>query len=92
MDNRTFWKTVKPLFSEKVQTSSDITLVENRVLVSHDLKVAKIVNDYLVNITDTLGISNNAENLSPVIEDNGVDINPVSKAIRNIDLIRVFKE
>ena len=27
-DNRKFWKTVKPLFSEKVQTSSDITLLK----------------------------------------------------------------
>ena len=65
-DNRKFWKTVKPLYSEKVQTSSDITLVENGTLVSDDFKVAEIMNDYFVNITETLGISKNADNVPPL--------------------------
>ena len=69
---------MKPLFSEKVQTSSDITLVENGTLISGDFKVAEIKNDYFVNITETLGISKNAENVSPVIE----DTDPVERAIR----------
>ena len=77
-DNGKFWKRVKPLFFEKVQTSSDITLVENGTLISDDFKVAEIMNDYFVNITETLGISKNAENVPPVIEDAG----PVERAIR----------
>ena len=36
------------------------------------------MNDYFVNITETLGISKNAENVSPVIE----DTDPVERAIR----------
>ena len=27
-DNKTFWKTVKPLFTDKIQTESKITLIE----------------------------------------------------------------
>ena len=77
-DNRKFWKTVKPLLSEKVQTSSDITLVENETLISDDFKVAEIMNDYFVNITETLEISKNADNVSPVVE----DTDPVEKATR----------
>ena len=77
-DNRKFWKTVKPLFSEKVQTSSDITLLENGALISDDFQVAEIMNDYFVNITETLGISKDAGNVSPIIE----DTDPVERAIR----------
>ena len=62
-DNKKFWKTMKPLFSEKVQTSSVITLI------SDEFKVAEIMNNYFVNITETLGISKNADNEFPVIED-----------------------
>ena len=31
-DNKTFLKTVKPLFTDKVQTKSKITLIEKRLL------------------------------------------------------------
>ena len=30
-DNKTFWKTVKPLFADKVQIKSKITLIEKKV-------------------------------------------------------------
>ena len=30
-DNKTFWKTVKPLFTDKIQTKSKITLIEKQV-------------------------------------------------------------
>ena len=31
-DNKTFWKTVKPLFTDKIQTKSKITLIEKKVV------------------------------------------------------------
>ena len=45
-DNRKFWKTVKPLFSDKIQTPGNITLLEDDELVSDDEKIAKLLNDY----------------------------------------------
>ena len=30
-DNKTFWKTAKPLFTDKVQTKSEITLIKKKV-------------------------------------------------------------
>ena len=32
IDNKTFWKTVKPLFTDKIQTKSKITLIEKKVV------------------------------------------------------------
>ena len=70
-DNKKFWKTVKPLFSNKIQSSSSITLIENDVLESDEGKVAEIMNNYFVNITDTLGISctSNEDSLDNLDED-----------------------
>ena len=30
--NKTFWKTVKPLFTDKIKTKSRITLIEKKVV------------------------------------------------------------
>ena len=56
-DNRKFWKTVKPLFSDKFQTPGNITLLEDDELVSGDEKIAKIIKDYFVNITAEVDIA-----------------------------------
>ena len=35
-NNKTFWKTVKPLFANKVQTKSKITIMEKKKVVSRE--------------------------------------------------------
>ena len=40
--NKRFWTTVKPLFTEKVQTSSSITLIENEKFITNDSEIAEI--------------------------------------------------
>ena len=67
-DNRNFWRTVKPLFSDKTQTSTAITLLENDELVSDNKVVANIFNNYFVRITDSLNIPTVSENLMPTNE------------------------
>ena len=41
IDNRTFWKTVKPRLSEKVTKHSKINLVEDDKIISRDDQIAK---------------------------------------------------
>ena len=62
-DNKKFWKTVKPLFSEKVMLTENITLIENNVLKSEDEEVAKIFNSFFSNAVKNLNIEYN-DNLS----------------------------
>ena len=57
-DNKRLYKTVKPLFSNKIQSSSCVTLLENGVGKSDEGKVAEILSNYFVNITEILGIAN----------------------------------
>ena len=49
-DNRTFWKTVKPLLSEKVTKNYKINLVEGDKIISRDVQIAKKFSEYSINI------------------------------------------
>ena len=53
---------VKPLFSDKIQPN--ITLLEGDELVSDDKRVAENLNDYFVNITASLEISEVEQNFT----------------------------
>mgnify|MGYP001793765379 FL=1 len=54
-DNKTFWKTLGPCFSEKSKTSTNITLVEEE-LVQDSKKIADIFNGYFSNVVASLNI------------------------------------
>ena len=49
-DNRTFWKTVKPLLSEKVTKHFKINLFEGDKVISRDEQIAKKFSEYFINI------------------------------------------
>ena len=46
----TFWKTVKPLLSEKVTKNSKINLVQDDNIISRDDQIAKKFSEYFINI------------------------------------------
>ena len=48
-DNKTFWKTVKPVFSEKVKAPTAISLLGNNEIVADVSKIAGIFNEYFIN-------------------------------------------
>ena len=47
-DNKKFWKTVKPLFSDKISHRDIISLTEDEKNITEDLQIAEIFNDYLI--------------------------------------------
>ena len=55
-DNKKFWQTVKPLFSNKVKAKTVIKLVENDVMIEDESEIAKIFNEYFANIVKEAGI------------------------------------
>ena len=55
-DNKTFWKTVKPFFTDKKANSGKVILVENNEIINNDKQNAEIMNEYFVNITKSLDI------------------------------------
>ena len=72
---------MKPLFSNKIHSASCSTLLENDVVESDEGKVAEIMNNYFVNITETLGISraNTESSLNDFNED------PCSRIIKHFE-------
>ena len=55
-DNKKFWKTVKPFFSDKLQSKNKIVLIEDETIISKDVEVAETMNEFFVSVTDSLGI------------------------------------
>ena len=47
-DNRKFWKNVKPLFSDKAKGSSNITLIENKKVITLEKEIAKTLNKHFI--------------------------------------------
>ena len=56
IDNKKFWKTVKPLFSDKAKSSEKITLVHEDKIITTDDENAKILNSFFSNVVKHLKI------------------------------------
>ena len=57
VDNKLFWKTVKPLLSDKVMGKDHIHLVENDELIKTDLETTEVFNNFFSNIVQNLKVS-----------------------------------
>ena len=55
-DNKKFWQSVKPLFSEKHFSNNKITLIEGDDIISNDREVAETFNWYFANVVENLDI------------------------------------
>ena len=57
LDNKRFFDTVKPLFSNSVSGKQKITLVENNELITEDTEVAEKFNKYFIATVSSLAIN-----------------------------------
>ena len=57
LDNKLFWKTIKPSFSDKIMTRDRINLSEKGELVKTELETAEVLNKFFSNIVNNLEIS-----------------------------------
>ena len=76
-DNRKFWKTENPLFSEKSYSKESISLINKDGLITENEDLAKTFNNFFSNIVSKLGIEDvpdDESNLSNIDD-------PISKAI-----------
>ena len=56
-NDRKFWTTVKPLFSNRNPMSEKITLVENEKILSTDEVIEECFSNYFTNIKHNLDIT-----------------------------------
>ena len=55
-NDKEIWKTAKPPFSNRNPTSEKIVLIEDGKILLNDAEVAKCLNEYFCNITDSFDI------------------------------------
>ena len=91
-DNKKFWHTVKPLFSNKVKSRTIINLIENEELIDDELEIAKIFNEYFVNIVRKLGIFTEKQNTSSSTEDGLSDVNVAISKYKNHPSIKAISQ
>ena len=56
VDNRSFWKYIKPLFSDKSSNSNKITLVEKDLILEKNDDIAETFNDFFTSAISNLNI------------------------------------
>ena len=71
-DNKHFWKTIKPLFSDKHNISRKITLIEEDNIITDDAIVAETMNDFFSNAVEKLCISGYQTDLYSAIENDNI--------------------
>ena len=76
-DSRTFWKTIRPLFSDKIVMQQNMTLLENATFNTDDSAIANIFNELFSNIVPNLQIIGNEDILINTI---AID-DPIKRAI-----------
>ena len=55
-DTNIFWKTVKSVFGSKLKTCNTTTLIKKSTVITSEKVLAKMFDEFLVNIVPNLGI------------------------------------
>ena len=63
-DNRKFWKIVKPFFTDKCKTTSNIILTEKNETLNDNKNISNIFNEYFTNITKGLNLRQSTGNIN----------------------------
>ena len=71
-DNKKFWKTIRPYFSDKGYNQTKITIVEKDSIITDEKKIATLMNNYFINITKNL-------DLKPSTVPNTSDLDEITK-------------
>ena len=56
-DNKKFWGTMKPFFTDKGTSRNSISLIEGSQIIVEDMEIAETLNTYFEYAVSSLGIS-----------------------------------
>ena len=82
VDNKIFWKTMKPFLSNKGDFHNKIILIENDEIISDNKEVAQKLNNFFEPAEKSLGIM---ENQSLLSTSNGID-DPIDRIIKKYEI------
>ena len=64
IDNKQFWKTMKPFFSDKSKLNRDITLIDGENIITSETEIAETMNTFFSNAVQKLDIQGYQTNFS----------------------------
>ena len=79
-DNRKFWQTISPLFSEKAFRKATLILKDNNRTITNNHELAETFNTFFINITRNLKIDSNLLEITQNLNTS----DPVSKTIKSM--------
>ena len=84
-DNKKFWGTVKPLFSNNVISDTSITLNEEEKLIKNEYEIANIFNTFFIETVPNLGTK--VDEIEKVIQnyENHPSISIMNKMVSTVD-------
>ena len=85
MDNKKFWKTILPKFSNKCKTANKIIFVEDEKILQDKKAIASTFNKYFTDGTHSLGLKKKNIGLEN-------SLSKIVKAFRNFESIKKIKE
>ena len=92
VDNKTFWKTIKPFFTDKGVNHDNITLVENEETVSDNKEISETLNNFFSEVVTNLNLP---QYHNPTVNVDDIE-DPVARTIekssKNHPSIRLIKE
>ena len=80
-DNRKFWQTIGPLFSEKTVCKETLILKDNNRTITNNHELAESFNTFFSNITQNLKIDGNLVEITENLNTS----NPVLKVIKKYE-------
>ena len=81
-DNKKFWKTIRPKFSNKCKIANAIILVEDEKILQDEKAIANTFNNHFTDVTHSLGLKKKNIGLE----------NTLLKTFRNSENIKKIKE
>ena len=79
LQNKTFWKHIRPCFSNHYQSKTKITIVNGNDIIEKDQEVAEEFNDFFKHAVDKLDIQGNQDIINRNIEDTDCPIESIIK-------------
>ena len=104
-DNKTFWKKVKPFFTDKIQSKSKITLIEKNIvsregekvikseeIISEDKAIAEVFNKFFINIVPNLKMSVENDFDTNFLKTEDPGLNAISEYKKHPSVIIIIKK
>ena len=68
-----FWKSIKPLFTGKSKSQTNITLVENEQIITEKVEVAEKLNNYFIEAVQNLQIETFNTDGEKIVQGENID-------------------